>query len=161
MAQRYPGIIDDSQEQSLLKKARKRRLAIEDTDDALQGILLKIETRFPSADADTRASLIRKFADSDLRTIQRRIAKRRHEPINEKALSIPAMGPVPELVLDVQHTLSRLSSREKEICGLLASGYTRHEIALHLGLSWHSADALITRIRTKFATSGMKDYVAG
>ncbi|APU38551.1 MULTISPECIES: response regulator transcription factor [unclassified Streptomyces] len=47
------------------------------------------------------------------------------------------------------HTTPTLAPREQETLRHIAAGHTYHQTARHMGLSTHTVDAYLRRIRTK------------
>lgn len=59
----------------------------------------------------------------------------------------------PDLALDVEAVLEKLSPRQRIVCELLMAGYTQEEIGKKLTVSQQRIDQIVVQIRKKFKES--------
>ena len=64
-----------------------------------------------------------------------------------------------ETQIDVREAVAALPPRERQVCELLMRGSSVREIAQEMGLSWHTVDASIQRIRAQFSEMELNGWL--
>lgn len=161
----YEGVLEEWQVELIRTRARRRGVRGQDLDDAVQQVAIAV-TRCPfdqsRSSGASETTVLTAIADRQLAMMWRRETRERQR-IEAVAVSRDAtyqQTSSTEVVALVQRAVGELRSSDRRICGLLADGHSTNEIAEQCGVSWHTADAAIKRIRHHLANCGLAEFVA-
>jgi RNA polymerase sigma factor (sigma-70 family) len=169
----YEGVVDRWKVDLIRERARRWGFRREDLEDAEQEIILDVaDFRFDAAKSNgaTERTALTAIIDHRLCTLLR--SKRRYQQHVAKAAAQVAMDDEPlaastnsspngDLVLDMQEAVAALPDFERAICQSLALGHSLTEIAAQLGCSRHAVGKAVARIRLRFESLGLGDWIRG
>jgi len=137
-----------------------------DPEDIVQEVLTTLTAKYGSNAAEWHwQSFHAELVELTRRTVRRgheRVKKRRQRdlpaelPLEEAtAVTTPSLVPKVDLALDVRAATETLTQRQKEVTGLLKSGYTVTEVAEQLGVSRQTVCKDLEQVRA--VLSGIDD----
>lgn len=169
----YEGIVDGWKADLIRERARRWGFRHEDLEDAEQEIILDVANfHFDAAKSNGAAERTALISVIDRRLCTLLRSKRRYQQHVAEAMAEVAVdderlaastnsGPNGDLVIDTQEAVAALPDFERAICQSLALGYSLTEIATQLGCSRHAVRKTVTRIRQRFESLGLSDWVRG
>jgi RNA polymerase sigma factor (sigma-70 family) len=173
---KYPGIVEPSVADLIVRRARRMRLNRHDIDDLQQQIVpALVNFRFDPARANgaspstVMTGVIDRQIKAHLRCeirYQQRLERLRimlggSEDVRTSD-RVPCSAPEPVgLRMDVQATMAGLSCRERDICQALSEGLAVTTIAQQLGCGRDTVDRACARIRRRFAAAGLEAWISG
>ncbi len=156
----YAGVLEEWKVALIRRRAQRKGFRSQDLDDAIQqAVLVVMEFRFDESRSNgaSEATVLTAIVDRQLAMI-RRGAERERQRMETFATSCSATYELTyhdETISAVRQTLDGASPLERSVCALLADGHSTNDIAGRFGLSWHTVDAAVRRIRRLFKRNGL------
>jgi len=160
----YAGLLEDWKVRLIRRRARRRGFRGQDMDDAIQQVVIAfLDFRYDESRSNgaSETTVLTAIIDRQLAMIRRGEARERQR-IEQVATSRDASYEPTnndEIVHAVRAAVGQLSSFDRSVCDLLVDGHSTNEIAEEYGVSWHTANAAIERIRRHLELSGLADFI--
>lgn len=161
----YEGVLEGWKVELIRQRALRSGFRSQDLDDVVQqSVLVVMGFRFDEARSNgaAEATVLTAIVDRQLRMI-RRCAMRERRRIERTANSVHTTYELAfhqEVVSAVRCALAGASPLDRRVCSLLADGHSTNDIAERFGMSWHTIDAAVRRIRRRFERCGLKKFLA-
>lgn len=161
----YSGLLEDWKVRLIRRRARRRGFRGQDMDDAVQQVVIAfLDFRYDESRSNgaSETTVLTAIIDRQLAMIRRGEARERQR-IEQVATSRDASyepSNNEEVVHVVRAAIGQLSSFDRGVCDLLVDGHSTNEVAEEYGISWHTANAAVERIRRHLERSGVANFVA-
>ncbi|MHB8973300.1 MAG: helix-turn-helix transcriptional regulator [Pirellulaceae bacterium] len=157
----YAGAVEKWKVDLIVSRAKRLGFRPEDLEDAQQQIvltLLSFEFDAERSNGASERTVVTSIIDHQLLALLR--ARRRYE--NRVTNNDDIRGDDPSLARewlagyqltmasDVKAAMSRLSPTARQVCALLADGLSFHQVAIRLGIGWHTVHVHVRNIRRCF-----------
>ncbi len=160
----YAGLLEDWKVRLIHHRARRRGFRGQDMDDAVQQVVIAfLDFRYDESRSNgaSEKTVLTAIIDRQLAMLRRSEARERQriERVGMSRDAIYEPSSNVEIVHVVRTAVGQLSSFERSVCDLLIDGNSTNEIAEEYGVSWHTANAAIERIRRHLQRCGLAEVV--